>query len=110
MDGGRVGVIDFYTRYDQAIINTTFSDVDQYLLTASTDGRVDIWDISSPTIERFKRWRAQIRLARFARNNTYLITSVLNDKIQIWQVNRKDQKTVKEIIEYYNDKLHGGPD
>lgn len=108
-DGDRVGIIDFYTRYDDPVLNTAFSTDDQYLLTASADGRVDIWNIGNEVIERYKRFRAQIRQSSFIRDNNYLVTSGLDKKIQIWQVAAPEEKAATEILEFYDRRLQERP-
>jgi WD40 repeat protein len=105
LGGERVGIIDFYTRYDEAVWSTSFSPGEKYLLTASADGRVDIWNIGEEVIERYKRFRAQIRTSRFIRDDRFLITSALDDKIQIWQVSAADDKSADDIVEFYDDRL-----
>ncbi|PHN05856.1 WD40 repeat domain-containing protein [Flavilitoribacter nigricans] len=104
-DGQRAGIIDFYTRYDLAILNTTFSPSGRYLLTASADGRVDIWEIEGAVKERYRRFRAQIRLAQFARDDAYLITSAGDRTVKVWRLNELKDRNAEEVIEFYEERL-----
>lgn len=104
-NGAPAGNLDFYTRYDQPITTTAFSKEDRYLLTASVDGRVDIWDIQTASIKRFKRFRAQIRQAEFMAQDRRLITRGSDNLIKIWSLNTVPKLEAEAILDHYDHRL-----
>ncbi|MCB0630163.1 MAG: WD40 repeat domain-containing protein [Saprospiraceae bacterium] len=103
--GERAGSLDFYTRNDAPIIGTQFSKGDRYLLTASSDGRVDIYDISGSALRRYKRLRAQIRQARFIRQDNWLLGTSFDNTIKIWQLNTTKKTGIQQILNNYDTLL-----
>jgi WD40 repeat protein len=100
-----IGSIDFYTRYDEPVIAAGFSQKDQYLLTASADGRVDIWDISGSSPKRAQRWRALMQQVRFIDADKQLISTAGDNTIKIWHLTGSKRHDPEWILNNYDDRL-----
>lgn len=105
VDQQAIGNIDFYTRYDEPVTASAFSQQDGYLLIASADGRVDIWESAGGTYERKKRWRTLMQEVRFFDNDRQIISTAGDKTIKIWKLNAQRNNEIERILHNYNTTL-----